>query len=120
MDNVSFWIKMENLLLAICCLSAYSYLDGSWTLFAILFLAPDLFMLGYAFNNRIGAYIYNLVHHYAGPLVLGLMAWQGGNLLLLQLALIWLTHISSDRVFGYGLKYNDDFKHTHLQTVQAK
>jgi hypothetical protein len=29
--------------------------------------------------------------------------------------LIWLSHISIDRVFGYGLKLNDDFKHTHLQ-----
>jgi hypothetical protein len=25
-----------------------------------------------------------------------------------------LGHSSFDRVLGYGLKYDDDFKHTHL------
>ncbi|MGQ7476239.1 DUF4260 family protein [Streptococcus suis] len=28
--------------------------------------------------------------------------------------LIWLAHIGWDRAFGYGLKYESGFKHTHL------
>lgn len=120
MDNVTFWIKLENLLIAICCIVAFQSSNGSWTMFAILFLAPDLFMLGYRINNRIGAYIYNVVHHYAGPLALGLLAWSMDQTLLFHLALIWLSHISVDRVFGFGLKFNDDFKHTHLQIEQSQ
>jgi hypothetical protein len=33
------------------------------------------------------------------------------------LALIWLAHIGVDRALGYGLKYPDGFKDTHLQRV---
>lgn len=119
MNNVTLWIRLENLLLAICAITAYGHSDGSWGLFALLFLAPDLFMLGYLFNKQVGAQVYNLVHHYAGPLALALLAWQADFTLLYQLALIWLSHISIDRVFGYGLKYNDDFKHTHMQEIEA-
>ncbi len=61
--------------------------------------------------------VYNSVHHYGGPLMLGIIAFWLQHQLLLQLALIWLSHISVDRVFGYGLKYDDAFKHTHLQEL---
>lgn len=30
---------------------------------------------------------------------------------------ILFAHASMDRIFGYGLKYADDFKHTHLQEI---
>jgi hypothetical protein len=26
----------------------------------------------------------------------------------------WLAHIGADRLLGYGLKYGDNFQHTHL------
>jgi hypothetical protein len=35
-----------------------------WKRFALLFLAPDLFMLGYLIDARWGAAFYNLVHTY--------------------------------------------------------
>lgn len=34
--------------------------------------------------------------------------------LILALALVWLAHIGADRLLGYGLKYDDNFQHTHL------
>jgi hypothetical protein len=34
--------------------------------------------------------------------------------LLLPVALIWINHIGVDRLLGYGLKYADGFKWTHL------
>lgn len=37
--------------------------------------------------------------------------------LLVQIALIWITHIGVDRALGYGLKYPTAFKDTHLQRV---
>lgn len=38
----------------------YSHFHFSWLLFAVLFLAPDLFMLGYLLDPRIGLALYNL------------------------------------------------------------
>ncbi|MCL4805949.1 MAG: DUF4260 family protein, partial [Anaerolineae bacterium] len=32
-------------------------------------------------------------------------------------ALIWLAHIGLDRMLGFGLKYPDAFRHTHLDEV---
>jgi Domain of unknown function (DUF4260) len=37
--------------------------------------------------------------------------WQGKPLVL---GLVWLAHIGADRLLGYGLKYDDNFQHTHL------
>ena len=39
------------------------------------------------------------------------------TVLLVQIALIWITHIGVDRALGYGLKYPTAFKDTHLQRV---
>ncbi|MSW73565.1 MAG: DUF4260 family protein [Actinobacteria bacterium] len=32
----------------------------------------------------------------------------------LAIGISWLGHIDWDRFFGYGLKYDSDFKHIHL------
>lgn len=91
---------------------AYRWLEQSWLVFALLFLVPDLFMLGYLRGKRIGALIYNLGHTYAAPAVLALAGlalgpWAYG------VAIIWVTHIGFDRMLGNGFKL-DTFKHTHL------
>jgi Domain of unknown function (DUF4260) len=54
----------------IVSLLSYHWSHGSWLQFALLFLLPDLSMLGYAANNSVGAITYNAVHTYVGPLVL--------------------------------------------------
>jgi len=36
---------------------------------------------------------------------------------LLAAGLLLLAHSAFDRVWGYGLKYNDQFNHTHLGMV---
>jgi hypothetical protein len=47
----------------------YAHLHFSWLLFAVLFLAPDLFMVGFLANPKLGAAIYNLGHWLLLPLV---------------------------------------------------
>jgi hypothetical protein len=37
--------------------------------------------------------------------------------LLIALGAVWLAHIGFDRLAGYGLKYPDDLRHTHLGTI---
>jgi len=104
---------------AILFLSVFFYrtTHASWLVFALLFLAPDLFMLGYLVNARTGAAVYNLVHTTTLPLLFIAFALLSNQPKLLPYTLIWLAHIGIDRMLGYGLKYPSQFKDTHLQHV---
>jgi hypothetical protein len=104
---------------AILALSVFFYhrLHGSWLLFAILFLAPDLFMLGYLANARIGSAVYNFAHTYVTAGILLVIAYLAAKPQLFPIALIWSAHIGFDRLLGFGLKYPTHFKDTHLQHV---
>ena len=71
-------------------------------------------MIGYLINTRIGAVIYNIIHHRALSITLYIIG-SIINLSIMQLiGIILFAHSSFDRVFNYGLKYKDNFKHTHL------
>lgn len=110
-------LKIEGLVFLISSLFFYYLLDGNWLLFLLLILTPDISMLGYLKNKRIGAFIYNLVHNYIFPL---LLIWIGlgiNNFLIFQIGLIIFAHVGGDRLFSFGLKYRSDFKDTHLQKV---
>jgi len=48
-------LRLEGAALAIACMVFYSYFEGSWWMFAILLLAPDLSFLGYLGGPRTGA-----------------------------------------------------------------
>ena len=102
-------------LAAACVL--YHQSHGRWRWFGLLFLAPDLSMLGYLVNTRLGAMTYNLVHTYATPLTLLGVLWFAGQASYAWLAVIWFAHVGFDRMLGYGLKYETAFKDTHLQRV---
>lgn len=95
----------------------YGTLHGSWMLYVLLLLVPDISMIGFLAGNRIGAAIYNLGHTTVLPLALGVWAYLSKEYFLAQVALIWLTHIGLDRMIGYGLKYPTAFKDTHLQKL---
>ena len=110
-------LRLEGLTILITAVLLYARLDAGWLYFALLLLTPDLAMLPYLINPRLGALAYNVVHTYVLPLALAGVAYLGGYPTLLALALIWLAHIGMDRTVGYGLKYGDEFKHTHLQEV---
>ncbi|MGB8324969.1 MAG: DUF4260 domain-containing protein, partial [Candidatus Acidiferrum sp.] len=88
-----------------------------WGFFLLLFLWPDLSMLGYLLSVRVGSTLYNLVHTYVFPLALVAIAMATQRPQLLPLALIWISHIGFDRALGFGLKYPTFFKDTHLQRV---
>ncbi|HEX2345045.1 MAG TPA: DUF4260 domain-containing protein [Gaiellaceae bacterium] len=95
------------------------YFDASygWLLLLVLFLAPDLSMMGYLGGPRIGALTYDVVHTYTLPIALGVAGILGESSLATQIALIWVAHIGLDRLLGYGLKYPTAFRDTHLQRV---
>jgi hypothetical protein len=110
-------LRLEGaVVLALACL-AYARLDGGWAMFALLFLAPDLSMLGYLAGRKAGAVCYNLGHGYLLPAALAALGLATAQHLALALALIWAAHIGLDRMLGYGLKYPTAFAHTHLGIV---
>ena len=51
------------------------------------------------------------------PAVLMVFGLLTSTPILLMATLIWLAHIFLDRALGYGLKYDDAFKKTHLQQI---
>jgi hypothetical protein len=95
-------------------LVAYHWGHGSWILFLVLFLVPDLSMVGYLANARVGAVTYNAVHSYVVPLALAGYSFGTNRPAVLALSLIWIAHIGFDRMLGFGLKYPTRFKDTHL------
>jgi hypothetical protein len=117
LDKPGYILRLEGAVVLIVSFAAYHRLNGSWVIFFLLFLWPDLSMLGYTRNVRLGASLYNLVHAYPGTLLLGAASvfenWRNA----LLFALIWTAHIGLDRMLGYGLKYPTFFKDTHLQRV---
>ena len=95
--------------------AAYAWLGQSWLVFALLFLVPDITMLGYLRSARLGALVYNLGHTYAAPGLLALAGLVVGPLAY-GLAAIWVAHIGLDRMLGYGLKL-ESFDATHLGPI---
>ncbi|WP_299433501.1 DUF4260 family protein [uncultured Meiothermus sp.] len=106
--------RLEGLVLSVGGVWAWLALGGAWWLLLLLFLLPDLSLLGYLVGDKVGAAAYNLVHSYplgAVLLAAGLM-WQIPLLLLAGILL--LAHIGGDRALGYGLKLPTGFQDTHL------
>lgn len=107
-------IKLEQIALFGFSIFLFSQADFLWWWFPALIFLPDVSMVGYLFGNRIGAYAYNFVHHKGLALSALVIGWQLGIDWLYLAGIILFGHASLDRIFGYGLKYPDAFKHTHL------
>lgn len=110
-------IHMEGLIVLIATIYIYALNEFSWLIFFLLLLVPDVSMLAYLINNRIGAPIYNLFHTYIVSILLILIGLFLKSDVTLMIGLIWTAHIGMDRLFGYGLKYQTDFKDTHIQRL---
>jgi hypothetical protein len=110
-------LRLEGLAVLAASLALYFHADYGWLALVVLFLAPDLSMLGYLGGPAAGALTYDLVHTYTLPVALGALGVLVDSGTATQLALIWFAHIGMDRMLGYGLKYPTGFKDTHLQRV---
>jgi hypothetical protein len=110
-------LRLEGLTVLLAAVCGYAWLDFSWGYFALFFLVPDLSLLAYLANEKIGAISYNLMHSYIGAvscLIVGLFMPESTFVFI---GLIWTAHIGFDRALGYGLKYSTGFKFTHLGTI---
>ncbi len=115
--GVKTLLRLEGLTLFVGMVVLYGVWDGSWWVFAILFLAPDLSFLAYLSGPRTGALIYNAAHSYMAPVALMTLGFGFAAPLTISIAMIWLAHIGFDRALGYGLKYAAGFGFTHLGRI---
>lgn len=107
-------LKLEEVGQFLLAIILFSQLEYAWWVFPACLLLPDLSMVGYLVNPKAGAGLYNLFHHkLLAVLVLFLGFWLDNAPLTLA-GVILFGHSAMDRIFGYGLKFNDSFKHTHL------
>ena len=111
---VRLLLRLEGLAAAALAAVFYAKTGASWWLFAALWLAPDLSLLGYLAGPNWGARIYNAIHSYVTPATLAVSAILLRSPALIPFALIWINHIGVDRLLGYGLKYPAGFSWTHL------
>lgn len=98
----------------------FSLLSYPWWLFLALFLVPDIGMLGYIINNKVGALSYNIFHHKGIAILIYITGIYISNELVQLSGIILFTHAAFDRILGYGLKYEKGFKFTHLGKIGKK
>lgn len=108
-------LKLEELALFGLFTLTYFYLyPGIWIFFLALFFVPDVSFVFYLISTKVGAIAYNILHHKGIMALVVVLGFYMENDLMIKIGLIFLAHSSFDRVFGYGLKYDDHFEHTHL------
>ena len=115
---MKYFLKLE--VLGLCALFTGIYFyhyPSTWGFFLALFFVPDLSFGVVLISKKAGAISYNVFHHQGILIAVLLLGFFLKNDRIMQVALIFLSHSSFDRIFGYGLKYLDSFDHTHLGWV---
>ena len=110
-------LKIEELAQLGLGIAIFSTLDYAWWWFLVLFLTPDIGMLGYLINTKVGAALYNLFHHKGLAIVFILLGMLYLGDLYTLIGSILFAHAAFDRLLGYGLKYSDSFHNTHLGSI---
>ena len=113
-------LKLEELGQFLLSIILFTQLDYSWWVFPACILLPDISMMGYLGNPKTGARLYNLFHHKLTAVIILISGiWLHSSLIALA-GVILFGHSAMDRIFGYGLKFDDHFKNTHLGWIGKK
>lgn len=91
-----------------------------WWWYLLLFLGPDISMLGYLAGNKTGAACYNFFHHKGVAVAIFAIGLFMPDTLLQVIGIVLFGHSSMDRLFSYGLKTNQGFQYTHLGKIGKK
>src|SRR5690606_1974931 len=117
---IKFWsdmksiLKLEEFAMFGLGIFAFNQLDFAWWWFLVLILTPDIGMIGYLINSKIGAVIYNIFHHKGLAILIYFLGIYLANDVVQLIGIILFSHAALDRFFGYGLKYISSFNDTHL------
>ncbi|MDX1617164.1 MAG: DUF4260 domain-containing protein, partial [Balneolaceae bacterium] len=112
-------IRLEELAMFALSIALFPSLEFQWWWYPTLIFLPDISMGGYLLNAKAGARLYNLFHHKGAGLLVYMIGLFAGNGTAQLCGLILFGHASLDRLFGYGLKFDDSFRHTHLGWIGA-
>jgi hypothetical protein len=115
--TVDLLLRLEWAVVFVVAVAGYVFVGGSWPLFVLTILAPDLAMLGYLAGPAAGAILYNAFHILVWPAILFVAGLWVDNPLAMQVAVVWVAHIAMDRALGYGLKLPTGFADTHLGRI---
>ena len=110
-------VRLEELGFFLFSIYLFALLPFPWWYFPVLLFVPDLSMLGYLSGPRLGAVVYNLIHHRALALLYYVLGMLFAVPVLALAGVIILAHSSLDRLLGYGLKLADGFTSTHLGRI---
>lgn len=111
-------LQLEGLAIFLIAISFWGKMSGNWWLFLILFFTPDISMLGYLKDKKLGAMLYNLVHNFFLAFIILALGEAILNSQMVSLAgIILFAHVGLDRFLGFGLKYPTGFKSTHFQKL---
>jgi Domain of unknown function (DUF4260) len=107
-------LRIEGVVLFAASIAVFAMQEQPWWIYPALLFIPDIFMLGYLRNTKLGSIIYNIGHSYPAAALVTLLGFLMAIPLTIAIGAVWFGHIGWDRAFGYGLKYATSFKHTHL------
>jgi hypothetical protein len=113
-------VRLEEFGIFLFAIYLFSTLAYPWWLFPLLLFVPDLSMVGYLKDTKVGAMVYNFFHFRGLALLLFVLGSFISLPLLSLIGVILFAHSSLDRVFGYGMKYGDSFENTHLGKIGRK
>jgi Domain of unknown function (DUF4260) len=114
---MKYIIRLEEAAMFAASLLGLYYLNANGWYYLVVFLGPDISMVGYIVSNVAGAAMYNLFHHKAVAIAFFVAGLLMPNELIMIIGIILFGHSSMDRMFGYGLKFDKGFKYTHLGTI---
>jgi len=112
-------IRLEEAAIFAGCVFLFAQLDFAWWVFIALLFVPDISMIGYAMNNKVGAIVYNVVHFRLIGLGIYIAGMYMTNEIVALSGLIMFAHSTLDRAIGYGLKHFSGFKDTHLGNLKS-
>jgi hypothetical protein len=110
-------LQAEEIAFFAACIYYFPFFGLSWWWFVVFILLPDVGMVGYLLNARVGAFSYNLLHHRGVALIIFFAGIAISSIPVQFAGFILFTHASMDRILGYGLKYEKGFRFTHLGVI---
>ncbi|MEO8771576.1 MAG: DUF4260 domain-containing protein [Ferruginibacter sp.] len=113
-------LRLEELMMFLLCAWFLYFFGAAWYWYLLMLIGPDISMLGYLAGNKVGAVLYNLFHHKGIAIALIIAGIRLNNMMLTFTGIILFGHSSLDRFAGYGLKYFEGFKFTHLGKIGNK
>ena len=113
--KMKYALKLEALGLLLLFIAMYFHLyPGKWVFYLAMFFVPDVSFILFLISKRLGALAYNVFHHQGILAILIIIGYLFQLDQMMRIGLIFIAHSTFDRVAGYGLKYLDNFDHTHL------